>query len=212
MDLYYIMKHNLLELFSGTHSVGNTMKDKYNIISLDFSTYKGIEPPTHQVDIMKWDYKQYPKDYFEVIWASPPCVNYSILQNGNYGRIIRGELYTREVRERKMKESDIIGRKVMEIIEYFNPRLWFIENPQTGKMKERDWIKDKPFYDIDYCMFSNWGYRKRTRFWTNRKGYHNTLCNKNCGNMENGKHKMGKGKSKLDRYRIPPKLILDLIG
>jgi len=206
-------KKNLLELFSGTHSVGNAMKDKYNIISLDFNTYKDIEPATHQEDILKWDYKQYPRDHFDVIWASPPCVNYSILQNSNIGQVVRGKIYTREIREANMKESDIVGRKVIEIIEYFNPRLWFIENPQTGKMKERDWIKDKPFYDCDYCMFSDWGYRKRTRFWTNRKGFSNCLCNKKCGNMtpDGRKHKMGKGKSKLERYRIPPKLIKSLI-
>ena len=206
-------KTNLLELFSGTHSVGNAMKDKYNIISLDFNTYKDIEPATHQEDIMTWDYKQYPRDHFDVIWASPPCVNYSILQNSNIGQMVRGKIYTREMREENMKKSDIIGRKVIEIIEYFNPRLYFIENPQTGKMKERDWIQDRPFYDCDYCMFCDWGYRKRTRFWTNRKGFQNTLCNKKCGNMtpDGRKHKIGKGKSKLLRYRIPPKLIKSLI-
>ena len=206
-------KKNLLELFSGTHSVGNAMKDKYNIISLDFNTYKGIEPATHLEDILTWDYKQYPRDHFDVIWASPPCVNYSILQNSNIGQMVRGKIYTREMREENMKKSDIIGRKVIEIIEYFNPRLYFIENPQTGKMKERDWIQGRPFYDCDYCMFCDWGYRKRTRFWTNRKGFQNTLCNKQCGNMtpDGKKHKIGKGKSKLLRYRIPPKLIKSLI-
>ena len=30
---------------------------------------------------------------------------------------------------------------------------------------------DYPYYDVDYCMYSNWGYRKRTRIWTNLKGF-----------------------------------------
>ena len=29
-----------------------------------------------------------------------------------------------------------------------------MENPQTGNLKNRDIMKDKPFYDVDYCMYS----------------------------------------------------------
>ena len=40
-----------------------------------------------------------------------------------------------------------ILRKTEEIIQYFEPRLWFIENPQTGKMK--DFIDPSVnFYDV----------------------------------------------------------------
>ena len=51
-----------------------------------------------------------------------------------------------------------ILRKTEEIIQYFEPRLWFIENPQTGKMK--DFIDPSVnFYDVDYCKYTDWGYR-----------------------------------------------------
>ncbi len=69
---------------------------------------------------------------------------------------------------------------VFEIINYFKPKYWWIENPQTGRMKEYITL---PFYDIDYCKYSDWGYKKRTRFWTNIEDFDAKLCNKDCGNM-----------------------------
>tara|TARA_R110002020_G_scaffold46260_9_gene131743 strand:- start:713 stop:1228 length:516 start_codon:yes stop_codon:yes gene_type:complete len=34
-------------------------------------------------------------------------------------------------------------------------------------------------------MYSDWGYEKRTRIWTNKKGWNNLICDKSgfCGNM-----------------------------
>ncbi len=90
-------------------------------------------------------------------------------------------------------------------------------------------MKGKPFYDGDYCMYSNWGYKKRTRIWTNKLDWNNLLCDGKgtCGNMINTKHKLnvskdvhtigekkkqvkGGGTNRLDRYRIPEDLIFSL--
>ena len=30
-----------------------------------------------QIDIMDWDCRDFPKGFFDVIWASPPCTEYS---------------------------------------------------------------------------------------------------------------------------------------
>jgi len=51
-------------------------------------------------------------------------------------------------------------------------------------------MKDKPFYDVDYCMYSDWGYKKRTRIWTNKKEFNNKLCDGSgaCGNMIDKQH------------------------
>ena len=128
--------------------------------------------------------------------------------------------------------------KVREIINYFKPKYYWIENPQTGNMKY--YISDLPYYDVDYCKYSDWGYKKRTRFWTNIKGFDNKLCKKDCENIiiikeENKKDKKLHIKNcgnterlnivkkyskdicvntttKLERYRIPPKLIEDLLN
>ncbi len=209
---------NVLELFSGTGSVGKVCKMlDWNSVSVDM-----ILPATHQCDIMNFDYKQYPKDYFDIIWASPPCTNYSKLQDGWLGRMRKGEIYTKEIQEKEMNEDDRLVLKALEIIEYFNPEYWFIENPATSRMKERPFMKDLPFYLVDYCMYSDWGYRKRTRIWTNKKDFDNKLCDKKCGNMVGNLHKTnlgnterkqktnGEGTSQQDRYRVPEDLILSL--
>jgi len=215
---------NVLELFSGTGSVGKVCKMlDWNSVSVDM-----ILPATHQCDIMNFDYKQYPKDYFDIIWASPPCTNYSKLQDGWLGRMRKGEIYTKEIQEKEMNEDDRLVLKALEIIEYFNPEFWFIENPATSKMKDRSFMKDIPFYLVDYCMYSDWGYRKRTRIWTNKKHFDNKLCDKKCGNMVGSLHKRNLGNadrnkranisnvvkynglSQQDRYRVPEDLILSL--
>jgi len=172
---------NVLECFSGTGSVKKCCdKLGWDVISVD------IEPkfkPTHLCSVLDFDYKQYPKDYFAICWFSPPCTNYSKLQDCWLGRMRKGEIYTKEIQNKEMDEDDKLVLKALEIINYFKPEYWFIENPASSKMKDRSFMKDKPFYLVDYCMYSDWGYRKRTRIWTNKKDFNAKLCDKKCGNM-----------------------------
>ena len=172
----------VLELFSGTGSVGKCCKELgWDVVSVDL-----LLPADHEVDILNFDYKQYPKDHFDLVWASPPCTEYSSLKTCWLGRPDKtGFVLTRESLEEKRKESDKLIAKTLEIINYFNPELWFMENPQRGQLKDRDIVKDIPFYDVSYCMYSDWGYEKKTRIWTNKKDWNNLLCDKSgaCGNM-----------------------------
>ena len=226
---------NVLELFSGTGSIGKVCeKLGWTPISVDLEL-----PATHECDIMDFDYKQYPKDYFSIVWASPPCTNYSKLQDCWLGRMRKGEIYTKEIQEKEMNQDDRLVLKTLEIIEYFKPEVWFMENPAGSRMKERPFMKDLPDYIVDYCMYSDWGYRKRTRIWTNKKDFNALLCDGKgtCGNMTDKHHNkvadggsdkrrllhktnlgnterkqktMGNGTSQKDRYRIPEDLILSL--
>ena len=192
----------VLELFSGTRSIGKVCDQLgWESVSVDL-----ILPADHQVDIMDFDYKQYDKDEFDIVWASPPCTNYSKLQDGWIGRMRKGEIYSKEVQEKEMKEDDKLVLKTFEIINYFNPEYWFIENPATSRMKDRPFMKDKPFYNVDYCMYSDWGYRKRTRIWTNKEGWNNKLCDGSgaCGNMVDTQHKkvLGNGYEMIDGKKV----------
>tara|TARA_R110000803_G_scaffold52472_3_gene108042 strand:+ start:4036 stop:4683 length:648 start_codon:yes stop_codon:yes gene_type:complete len=211
----------VLELFSGTGSVGKCCSqlgyETYSVDLISEADFKG--------DIMDFDYKQFPKDHFQVVWASPPCTNYSKLQDGWLGRIRKGELYTKEIQEKEMNNDDKLVLRTLEIIEYFKPELWFIENPATSKMKDRIFMKELPFYIVDYCMYSDWGYRKRTRVWTNKKDWDAKKCDGKgtCGNMIGTLHKTnlgnndriiktkGKRTTQNDRYRIPEELVFSLL-
>ena len=102
----------LLELSSGTGSVGTVAKDMgWDVVSLDL---KGADI---NCDILQWKYKKYPVKYYDMIWASPRCIEYSIAKT---------------VGTRKIDEANAIVLKALEIIKYFNPRIWFIENPSRG--------------------------------------------------------------------------------
>jgi len=219
----------VLELFSGTGSVSKCCKElDWEVVSVDM-----ILPADHQCDIMDFDYKQYDKDMFDIVWGSPPCQSYSRLQNTWKGKKRNGKIFTQDDIDNMMNEADKLVLKTFEIIDYFKPQLWFVENPATGRLKDRDIMKDKPFYDVSYCMYSDWGYEKKTRIWTNKKDWNNLICDKSgaCGNMlENKKHKvsvaligcgsqhnqpkdlkfLGKGTNRIDRYRIPSDLIYSL--
>ena len=184
----------VLELFSGTGSVGKCCKELgWDTVSVDM-----ILPADHKCDIMDFDYKQYPKDEFDIVWASPPCTNYSMLKKCWYGRKLKdGTIYSKEQNAIDQDEADKLVEKSFEIIDYFKPEFWFLENPQTGNLKNRCIMKDKPFYDVDYCMYSDWGYKKRTRVWTNKEEFDNKLCDNKgtCGNMiliEDGKRHLHK--------------------
>lgn len=193
----------VLELFSGTGSVGKCCKQLgWDVVSVDL-----LLPADHQVDIMNFDYKQYSKDDFDIVWASPPCTYYSALQNCWIGRKKKdGILVTRELIEEQRKESDKLVLKSFEIIDYFNPHYWFLENPASGNLKNREIMKDKPFYDVSYCMYSDWGYEKRTRIWTNKKDWNNKICDKSgaCGNMIDSQHKkvLGNGYEMIDGKKV----------
>ena len=190
---------NALELFSGTQSVGKVLKQYgYNVISLDYNDYNGTIIPTHKIDIMKFNYKQYPQDFFDIIHCSPPCVFYSLLQNTWINRSKKEYdenfkwtgfkyIYTREIHNANLKMADGWVKRCLKIIKYFkkgNPKLkWCIENPQTSILKKRGILDGFPFYDCDYCIYCDWCYRKMTRFWTNFKGFKPKLCDGKCGNM-----------------------------
>jgi len=189
----------VLELFSGTRSVGKVCdKLGWESVSVDM-----ILPADHKCDIMDFDYKQYPKNEFDIVWGSPPCKEYSAMN------------YCRPDKICDIEGANKLVKKALEIINYFNCEYWFLENPQTGTLKKQDFMKDLQYYDVDYCKYTN-PIRKRTRIWTNKKNWNNLLCNKDCKSIKDGKHLSFSyynitGINRLHlRYRIPEDLIFSL--
>jgi site-specific DNA-cytosine methylase len=109
----------LLELFSGTGSVGKVAETMgFDVISLDRDM-----PADIKTDIMDWNYQVYEPKQFDAIWASPPCTEYS--------------------RAKTTGVRDIVGankvvQRTLDIIKYFEPTFWIMENPQTGLLKEQE--------------------------------------------------------------------------
>ena len=148
----------LLDLFTGTGSVARVAKELgYDVCTLD------IDPktnPTICADILEFDYTTLDDD-FDVIWASCPCETFSAARRSNLGRMVKGEIMTPETLLRDTIEIGVpILRRCQELIRHLNPRVWFIENPYSGTMK--NYIDLKPAI-YDYCMYG-FNYRKRTRY------------------------------------------------
>ena len=64
-----------------------------------------------------------------------------------------------------------------DIIEYLQPRCWFIENPDTGYLKTRPVITGLPYVRVDFCMYGA-PYRKKTRLWTSCTEWKPKLCDR----------------------------------
>ena len=181
----------VLELFSGTGSISKVCNELgYEVISLDLE--KKFKPDIC-VDIMKWDYKKdFKRGDFDVITSSPVCLYWSNIRNCWIGRKFKGsdEVVTKETLER---DIDNFGKpmvdKVFEIIEYFKPKYFWIENPKSSKMWK--YIREKypdpdirnNFYHFDYCKYSDWGYKKPTIFYTNIKDVVPLVCKRDCDNL-----------------------------
>ena len=166
---------NHLELFSGTHSFGKVSSKKgYTVYSLDrdldehcpFTDY--VSDNHIKEDIMTWDYKQFPNDYFGLITASPVCLWWSNLRSTWLGRIRNGKIYKKEdINEDIDKYGKPMVDKVFEIIEYFKPKKWIIENPHSSRMKnyiKESWSKYNNYNDYSYCKYTDWGYEKKFNY------------------------------------------------
>ena len=190
----------ILELFSGTGSVGKVAKSKgHSVISLD------LKNSDINTDTLNWDYKMYEPEYFDFIWASPPCTEYSI---------------AKRVGVRNIDYANSIVLKTLEIIDYLKPKYYVIENPQTGLLKNQPFMNGIDFTDVDYCKYG-FNYRKRTRLWNNLNHTLKLepLCCKDCGKVMNNRHleiaqRGGRNKSHSQKelYTIPPKLIEDVFN
>ena len=160
-----------LFLCSGTGSVGEPFRNAgWSVIDVDWCPRFNPEIVT---DITTWDYKSaFPPDHFSVIWCSPDCRMYS------RARTTGGP--------RDYEKADRLVQACIDIIEYFDPAIWFLENPDSGELKRRPCIQCLPNYArVDYCMYGT-PYRKRTRLWTNVTDWTPKLCDRS--HCINGRH------------------------
>ena len=194
-----------LELFCGTKSIGKCFEEYgFEVVSLDHDPkFK----PTICEDILSWDYTIYPRGYFHVVWASPDCTQYSIARS-------------KAKVPRNLDLADSLVLKTLEIIHYFNPRAYFIENPASGMLKSRPFMHLIPCVTVSYCKYGA-GYQKHTMIWGTVVHHRwRPKCQRDCGNIVNGRHREwaqrgGQGAWKNDHtqvqlYSMPKALCLDI--
>ena len=135
----------VLELFAGSQSFSNTAEtwfgdnEDFKKLTTDIVAYKGIDIVS---DIFDFPYTDL--EYYDIIWASPPCTYFSVSSIGHHWN------RDHSPKTKEAKQGMKIVEKTIEIIDYLGPQFFFIENPR-GKLRKLDIMKDIPRKTVTYC-------------------------------------------------------------
>jgi len=205
------MKKKLLEIFCGTKSISKVFeKNGWETYTVDIESKYN---PTECINILDFDYKKFDKQYFNHIHFSPDCRYMSQNQQTWYNRYKGyGEnryLFTKEIHNQKLDDSDKLLHKVNEIINYFENNTFTIENPYHNKFNSiinRN-ILNYPYEIVDYCMY-NHPIKKPTVF-INNFNLKLKRCDKSHTHLE---WKVFCQSGLNDRYKIPEELCIEIFN
>ena len=149
----------VLELFAGSRSIGKIAEELgMEVFSSDLIAFEGIHYP---ISILDFDVTKVPFKP-DVIWASPPCTGFSVAAIGHHWTGGKGA-YIPKTDTAKLGIE--LVKKTLEIIEYFQPTYWFMENPR-GVLRKLDVVKGLNKQSVTYCQYGD-ERMKPTDIWTN---------------------------------------------
>lgn len=150
---------NVLELFAGSRSIGKVADELgMNVFSSDINDFGGIN---YVVDILKFDTSKVPFKP-DIIWASPPCTGFSVASIGHHWGGGKGA-YVPKTETAKLGIE--LVKKTIELIEFYKPKYWFIENPR-GVLRKMEIVKNLKRNTVTYCQYGD-ERMKPTDIWTN---------------------------------------------
>ena len=118
-------KKRALDLSCGRKSATKVLEAHgYQVECLDNDPKR---EPTIFKDVLQWEYKKFPRGFFDIIVASPPCTEYSAAK-------------TVGVR-REAELADPLVKKALEIIRYFAPPIWWLETPRNGRLTKKPFVQ-----------------------------------------------------------------------
>lgn len=106
-------------------------------------------------DIYKWNYKVINPELIRGILAAPPCTDFA--GSG-------AQYWPLKDKDGRTMESVKLVKKILEIVKYFNPKFWVIENP-VGRLNELipELKKYGPWYWQPFWYGDAWS--KKTGLW-----------------------------------------------
>jgi hypothetical protein len=161
----------VLELFAGSRSIGKVSEElNYEVFSSDINNFNDIN---YVVNILEFDYKMVPF-IPDIIWASPPCTGFSVAALGHHWT---GGKNAYIPKTDTAKLGIDLAKKTIEIINYYNPKFYFIENPR-GLLRKMEFMQNFIRHTVTYCQYGD-NRMKPTDIWTNSN---NWVPKKSCKN------------------------------
>ena len=97
----------VLELFSGTGSVGNVCRARgMDVVSLDRDM-----PAAIRCNILDWVFRAYEPKSFDCIWAFPPCTEYSIAKTTGVRDIEQATRESQRTIDIIISRSKVLGHR-----------------------------------------------------------------------------------------------------
>jgi len=198
----------VLELFAGSRSIGKAAESLgMEVFSSDLLQFDKID---YAVSILDFDVTKVPFKP-NVIWASPPCTGFSVAALGHHWTGGKGAYIPATDTARLGIE---LVKKTIEVIEYFQPEYWFIENPR-GVLRKMPFMERFKRNTVTYCQYGD-ERMKPTDIWTNSDKW---VPRKMCKNgapchvaAPRGSRTGTQGRSNAyERSKIPDQLCLEIL-
>lgn len=146
----------VLELFAGSRSIGKVAEGRgHEVFSVDINKFEGVDLVIDILDLTT-DMIPFKPD---MIWASPPCTYFSVASIGKH--------WNKD--HTPKSENALLGvsfvKKTLDIINYFNPKCYYIENPR-GKLRKLNLMSGLPRTTVWYCQYGS-SIAKPTDIWSN---------------------------------------------
>ena len=150
-------KKIILSLFDLTGNWSKPWEENgYQVIQVDIQL---------GTDILTWDYKKIPRENVYGILAAIPCTDYALSGARHFAR---------KDNDGTTEKSQKLVEKTKEIIDYFEPTFWVVENPMSRIHKLNPWLGEVKF-KFNPCDFAGYlnnkleqqenRYNKQTWLW-----------------------------------------------
>jgi hypothetical protein len=198
----------VLELFAGSRSIGKASEILgYQVFSSDLINFEKIDYVT---SILDFDINKVPFQP-DIIWASPPCTGFSVAALGHHWT---GGKNAYIPKTETAKLGIELAKKTIEIINYFKPKYFFIENPR-GLLRKMDFMDNFIRQSITYCQYGDTR-MKPTDIWTNSEKW---IPRPMCKNGDDCHIAAPRGsrtgtqglKGSYERSKIPEDLCLEIL-
>lgn len=157
----------MLELFSGSGNMAAAFREAgYKTLTVDLNEAADLQADIRQLtpEMIVERLGGYP----DVIWASPPCTQFSVASIGKHWK-----------NQKPPAEGVELLSHSLRLIMQLQPRLWYIENPM-GMMRTLPIMENLPRRTLTFCQYGDKA-MKPTDVWTNAPLFYPRRCQNGAG-------------------------------